>query len=142
MLVENGPFNTPRPRPGTGSRPALFPAASQTRICAPLQWRGTHRDHALAPRGERGFDRAREAVSIAGDTAAALLSEPVCSGPFRQAAGNVSAPGEAYIGYDRPIARRSAPERPHSTGKAHAKVGWPADFIGDIKGLGLLLGLP
>jgi hypothetical protein len=41
----------------------------------------------------------------------------------------------------KPIARRSAPERPHSTAKAHAKVGWPPDFIGDIKGLGLVLGL-
>jgi hypothetical protein len=40
------------------------------------------------------------------------------------------------------IVQRSAPERPHNTGKAHAKVGAALDFIGDIKGLGPVLGLP
>jgi hypothetical protein len=143
MLVENGPVQCAAAPAWHGFQAGSFPGrftdtdlrpASMgrraSRPCACGKRRAQLRSRDRSERGRLECERGGPRLCSQSLFAAALLG---------RAAGNVSAQGEAYIGYDRPIARRSAPERPHSAGKAHAKVGWPADFIGDIKGLRLVL---
>src|ERR1700759_1574929 len=53
MLVEGGPVQCAAAPPGVWFRAGHDPAASQTRIFVPVQWGGTHRDHARVGTGER-----------------------------------------------------------------------------------------
>jgi len=76
MLVESGPVNAPRLRPGVWFRAGFCPAASQTRIWAPLQWGSTHRDHARARRDKRSFDRVIEAKVF---VSSASKDTPACA---------------------------------------------------------------
>ena len=130
-------FNARRgPGPASGSGPARYPGRftdTDLRPCS-MAWRASR----PCERRTRLRAQLSELDPLTGERRRCAPATRACwQQPFDARRSAIHLPRDRHIpAMTDAIARRSAPERPHSTGKAHAKVWVASGFYRGYQGVG------